>query len=127
MTTWPNLLLIRVDESLYFANTRYLEDHLLAAVADQPEVEHVVLICSAVNVVDGSALESLETLAHQLRSGGVTLHLAEVKGPVMDKLQRSEFLEKLELGRVFLNTDDAVRALAMTAGDGGEGLTPAFA
>jgi len=82
VTTWSNLLLIRVDESLYFANTRYLEDHLLAAVADQPKVEHVVLICSAVNFIDASALESLETLIAELRSGGVTVHLAEAKGPV---------------------------------------------
>lgn len=116
VTTWPNLLLIRVDESLYFANTRYLEDHLLAAVAERSKIEHVVLICSAINVIDGSALESLETLVRQLRSSGVTLHLAEVKGPVMDKLQRSDLLEKLEPGRVFLSTDNAVSALAAPEG-----------
>ncbi|HEX6142282.1 MAG TPA: solute carrier family 26 protein [Geminicoccaceae bacterium] len=112
---WPNLLLIRVDESLYFANTRYLEDHLLAAVAEQERVEHVVLICSAVNFIDASALESLENLIAELRSAGVTLHLAEVKGPVTDRLARSDFFATLAPGRIFLSTHDAVGALAADA------------
>lgn len=109
--TVPTILAIRVDESLYFANTRFLEDYLLAAVADAGEVEHVVLIMSAVNFVDMSALESLETLMDELRDAGVTVHLAEVKGPVMDQFERSDLLEHLAPGRVFLSTHDAIGAL----------------
>ncbi len=116
VTTWSNLLLIRVDESLYFANTRFLEDHLLGSVADQPEVEHVVLICSAVNFIDTSALESLETLIAELAAAGVRLHLAEVKGPVMDRLKSSRFPKKLEPGQIFLSTHEAAAALAIEAG-----------
>jgi len=111
--TVPTILAIRVDESLYFANTRFLEDYLLAAVADADEVEHVVLIMSAVNFVDMSALESLETLMDELRDAGVTVHLAEVKGPVMDQFERSDLLEHLAPGRVFLSTHDAIEALSL--------------
>lgn len=110
--TDPKILAIRVDESLYFANTRYLEDFLLRAVADADQVEHVVLILSAVNFVDTSALESLETLIDRLRDFRVTVHLAEVKGPVMDQFERSDILKHLEPGRVFLSTDHAMRALS---------------
>jgi len=109
--TAPGILAIRVDESLYFANASYLEDHLLSAVADDKTIEHVVLICSAVNFIDASALDTLENMIVELRDAGVTLHLAEVKGPVTDKLQRTAFLEHLEPGSLYLSTHDALRAL----------------
>lgn len=108
--THPSLLALRVDESLYFVNARYLEDRLLEMVADRPELRDVVLICSAVNLIDASALESLEALSARLGDAGVALHLAEVKGPVMDRLERSDFLRHLG-GRVFLSTHEAVLAL----------------
>ncbi|KXS39353.1 MULTISPECIES: SulP family inorganic anion transporter [Modicisalibacter] len=97
------IALLRIDESLYFANARYLEDTLYALVAERPELTDVVLICSAVNLIDASALESLEAINARLRDSGVTLHLAEVKGPVMDRLKHSDFLDTLT-GRVFLST-----------------------
>jgi SulP family sulfate permease len=112
VTTLPHVLAVRVDESLYFANASYLESFLLAAVADDRRVRHVVLICSAVNVIDASALETLETLAGELRDAGVTLHLAEVKGPVTDRLARTGFLEHLAPGRIHLSTHDAMVALS---------------
>ena len=105
--TCPHVLAIRVDESLFFANTRYFENYVLSAVVDQPDVKHVVFICSAINAIDGSALESLEQLITDLKSAGVTFHLAEVKGPVMDRLERTHFLEHLKPGKVFLSTHDA--------------------
>ena len=95
--------LLRIDESLYFANARYLEDTVYGLVAEHPELEHMVLICSAVNLIDASALESLEAINLRLKDSQVTLHLAEVKGPVMDRLRYSDFLEHLT-GRVFLST-----------------------
>lgn len=114
--TEPHILAVRVDESLYFPNTADLEDRLLAMVAARPELRHVVLIASAVNAIDASALETLEALIAHLRDSGVTLHLAEVKGPVMDKLERTDLIGKLAPGRVFLSTHDAMRALAGRTG-----------
>ncbi|MEQ6917399.1 SulP family inorganic anion transporter [Halomonas aquatica] len=101
--TISHVAMLRVDESLYFANARYLEDTIYALVANRPELEHVVLICSAVNLIDASALESLDAINARLDDSRVTLHLAEVKGPVMDKLKQSDLLDTLT-GRVFLST-----------------------
>jgi SulP family sulfate permease len=109
--TAPDLLTIRVDESLYFANARFLEDRILAEVAARPELRNVVLMCSAVNMIDASALESLEAIADRLASAGVGFHLSEVKGPVTDALRRSDFLAHFK-GQVFLSQYDAFRALA---------------
>lgn len=106
--TVSNVALLRIDESLYFANARYLEDTVYNLVASHPELEHVVLICSAVNLIDASALESLDAINARLKDSNVKLHLSEVKGPVMDKLKKSDFLDALT-GRIFLSTYAAWR------------------
>lgn len=108
--TVPEVLTIRVDESLYFANARFLEDYILDRVVEDCPIKHVVLMCSAVNTIDMSALESLEELNHRLHDMDVTLHLSEVKGPVMDGLQRTSFLKDLT-GRIYLSQYDAAKAL----------------
>jgi SulP family sulfate permease len=103
----PHILTIRVDESLYFANARYLEDHLFQNVSVRPELRHVILMCSAINAIDMSALGSLGTINDRLRDMDVQLHLSEIKGPVMDKLASTEFLKHLS-GEIFLSQKIAV-------------------
>ena len=104
--TQPHVLSLRVDESLYFPNARYLEDQLAAYAADKPELTDVVLMFPAVNEVDLSALESLEAINARLRDADIRLHLSEVKGPVMDRLKRSHFLDELT-GEIFLSQHEA--------------------
>lgn len=108
--TDPSLLSIRVDQSLYFANARFLEDFIYKRVMGHSEIKDVVLMFPAVNEVDLSALESLEAINSRLKDTGIRLHMSEVKGPVMDRLKRSHFLEELS-GEVFLSQYDAWRRL----------------
>ena len=108
--TDPGLLTLRVDESLYFANARFLEALIQNRVTEGCRIHDVVLMFSAVNAVDYSALESLEAINFRLRDMGIRLHLSEVKGPVMDRLKRSHFLDEMT-GEVFLSQYDAWRAL----------------
>lgn len=112
--THPSLIGLRVDEGLNFMNARQVEDRILALVTAQPAVRNVVLLCSAVNDIDASALETLESIVHRLGDMGVRLHLSEVKGPVMDRLRRSDLPGALG-GQVFLSHHEAVTAL--TAGE----------
>jgi sulfate permease, SulP family len=111
VVTSETVLTIRVDESLYFANARFLENCIYDLVARQPQLKHVVLLCSAVNELDASALESLEAINQRLKDSGVCFHLSEVKGPVMDQLGRSPFLKHLT-GQVFLSQFEAFTSLA---------------
>lgn len=113
--TAPHILLFRIDEGLFFANSRFLEDRLYTLVAQNPELTDIVLICSAINYIDGSALESLETINQRLQDSGVRLHLSEVKGPVMDRLQRTNFPQHLS-GEIFLTTYAAWRKLQKQPG-----------
>lgn len=111
VTTCDAVLGLRVDESLYFANARYLEDCINDAVARRQALKHVVLQCSAINNIDASALASLEMIEVRLRDAGICLHLSEVKGPVMDRLANTAFLRCLS-GQVFLTHYQAIAALA---------------
>ena len=106
----PRLLCLRVDASMFFANARGIEDRVNAEVATRPELKHVLLQCSAVNDIDASAMESLEAIAQRLNDAGIALHLSEIKGPVMDKLHRTDFLQHLS-GQVFLTNYQAIQAL----------------
>ena len=112
--THPHILSIRVDESLYFANAAYLEEIVFEEVARKPNLLHVVLMCPAVNMIDLSALDALEEINTRLSELNITLHLSEVKGPVMDALSRSDFLEHLT-GKVFLSQHTADNELQASA------------
>ncbi|NLD00542.1 MAG: STAS domain-containing protein, partial [Gammaproteobacteria bacterium] len=101
---------LRVDESLYFPNARYLEERVIELMVEYPHCQHLVLMCSGVNLIDASALDSLEAIAERLKASNVQLHLSEVKGPVMDQLHRSEFLQSFG-GQVFVSQFAAMRAL----------------
>jgi SulP family sulfate permease len=106
----PNVLSLRVDESLYFPNARYLEDRISELIASRPQVRHLVLMCSGINLIDASALDSLEAVVERLKTANIQLHLSEVKGPVMDQLRRSSFLEHFA-GQVFISQFAALKTL----------------
>lgn len=112
--TDPTVLSLRVDESLYFVNARFLEDLVQARVSEGCAIKNVILMFSAVNEVDFSALESLEAINQRLTELGIGLHLSEVKGPVMDRLKSTHFVHELN-GRVFLSQYDAWRAMVPPA------------
>lgn len=120
----PKVTFLRVDESLYFANARFLEETVMDLVTRQPELADLVLVCPAVNQIDASALESLETINERLRDAGVRLHLSEVKGPVMDRLKGTSLMAHLG-GRVFLSTFEAWQALTRHRAATAPGLTSA--
>lgn len=108
--THPSIISLRVDESLYFANASYLEDTIYELVAENKQAEHVLLLCSAVNEIDLSALEVLQAINQRLLELNLSFNLSEVKGPVMDFLQKTDFLEQLN-GKVFLTQHEATQEL----------------
>jgi len=111
VVTDKEILALRVDENLYFANTNYLEDTIMRFVADNQSINHVVLICSSISFIDTSALESLDDILYRLKKANIQLHFAEVKGPVMDKLRTTAFLKKMGEEHIFLSTHQAISFL----------------
>jgi sulfate permease, SulP family len=113
--THKEILSLRVDESLYFANAGYIEDRIYSLLETYPDTRHVILLCTAVNEIDLSALEALESINHRLKDAGIKLHLSEVKGPVMDMLKKTKFIDQLS-GKVFLTHHLAFNAAMIDTG-----------
>lgn len=109
--TWPDLLLMRIDETLYFANAPRVESELQAHIVEARQPKDVVLVMSGVAYVDTSGLDVLEGLEQALRQNGSRLHLAEVKGPVMDRLAGTDLLAALGPQRVHLSAHRAIAAI----------------
>lgn len=105
-----NILGIRLDESLYFANARFLEDFINHHIALHPQLRHVVLMCSGINDIDASGIKTLASIEQQLRDAGCSMHLSEVKGPVMDRLNKAGFSDNFS-GTVYLTQYAAIQAL----------------
>ncbi|MBJ7536607.1 SulP family inorganic anion transporter [Marinomonas transparens] len=115
--THPSILTVRIDENLFFANARVLEERLQNLVSQNKDIKHLVLMCTAVNMIDASALQSLEKITDRLEDSGVKLHLSEVKGPVIDKLKDSDLIKNLS-GKVFLTQHQAIQELEEKQADG---------
>ncbi|MGB6230849.1 MAG: SulP family inorganic anion transporter [Litorimonas sp.] len=102
---------LRIDESLYYANARTLEDRVAQVVSNHDEMTDLILMCTAVNRIDASALDSLEAINQRLKSAGVRLHFSDMQSRVRERLFRSSFLDRLT-GRIFLSQHEAMEALS---------------
>jgi SulP family sulfate permease len=107
--TYSHVAAARVDENLYFANANEVESRLME-IATRPGIRHLLLVCSAINFIDTSGLAMLQRVNDNLSRLGIRFHLSDVKGTVMDRLQRTRFAEQLT-GSIFFSTDVAMRDL----------------
>jgi len=107
--TLPGLIALRVDESLFFANAAALEEKVGDLLTQHADTRCLLLILSAVNRIDTTALIMLDELERSLALKGVQLQLAEVKGPVMDRLGSTDVGQRLA-SRIYLSTNDAFNA-----------------
>jgi SulP family sulfate permease len=112
--TLPQVLAVRIDESLLFTNSRWLAHTLQAQAAARPGLRHVVLMMSGVNDIDFTGLDALRELDRELGALGVRLHLSELKGPLRDRLAASGLLQGLS-GQVHATQAEAWRALEAEA------------
>ncbi|UOD33608.1 STAS domain-containing protein [Massilia violaceinigra] len=110
--TVPDVLMLRIDANLFFGNVEAVNARIEDELALHPAARHLVLVMTAVSSIDTSALFGLGELNLGLRQRGIGLHLAEVKGPVMDRLKASDLLGAIN-GRVFLSAAMAADALAV--------------
>jgi SulP family sulfate permease len=101
---------MRIDESIYFPNARYLETKINELVSSHPDMKHFILNCSAVNAIDASGLESLKAINQRLKDTSISFHLAEVKGPIMDGLKKTQFYQELK-ERIHFTNYDAVYSI----------------
>lgn len=104
--TQAGVIALRIDESLYFANAHALEEKIENLVAAQPQTRRLILIMSAINQLDTTALGVLTELERTLAERHIALQFAEIKGPVLDRLRHTELGQRMK-ERIFLSTHQA--------------------
>lgn len=108
--THPQIVLLRIDAGVFFGNAELISDHVLQTLTG--ETRHLVLVMTAINLIDTTGLYALAELNQSLATRGIKLHLAEVKGPLMDKLKHSDLLLKPLSGQVFISAVSAFDQLS---------------
>lgn len=111
VATHDNVLMLRIDENLFFGNAESVASEIISAQAQHSRCHDVVVLMSSVSRIDVTALEMLKRLNDDFRIRGIRLHLAEVKGPVEDQLKESDFGEALT-GEIFLTAFQAFQTLS---------------
>ena len=111
VSTSDQVLSLRIDENLTFLNANSFKGYLINEISLNDQLQHVIINCSSISAIDLSALEMLEDLNTELAKLDIRLHFAEVKGPVMDKLQASKLMTHLS-GRIYLTHFQAIQDLA---------------
>jgi len=96
VVTSSQILSARVDESLFFPNARFLENRISEMIVSNPDIKYFILNCSSINSIDASGLESLKAINQRLKEGGISFHLSEVKGPILDGLKKTQFYQELK-------------------------------
>jgi len=109
--TEPYLLALRIDENIFFANTKAIEQAMYQALSEYPDTRHVLLILSAVNHIDSTGLDMLSEFTEGLAERGIRVHLAEVKGPLMDVLNETDWINH-QVGEVYPSTHIACNTLS---------------
>ena len=114
--TIDGVRVIRIDAALSFLNATNVK-RLLLGHASQVEVEPraLVLDASGINDVDATGAEMLDEVIDELRDNGMSLHLADVKGPVRDVLRRSGAWDHTHID-VHASTADAIDAINRGSG-----------
>ncbi len=110
VSEYETLLIVRIDESLFYGNVYSVQSFIENELANRPQCQHVVLMLSAVNHIDLTAQDMLIKLCQHLKAKNITLHYSEVKGPVMDIIEQTDVIQGLT-GQVFLSTQQAVKTL----------------
>ena len=127
LPTSKNVVALRFDDSLYFANAAFFEEAVLAAVADKPQVRYLLIVGSGINSLDASGEEVVRHLVERLRGSGVTLVFAGLKRQVVEVMRRTGLLLQIGNDNLFPNEDQALAAIYARLGDaaGNELLLPA--
>jgi SulP family sulfate permease len=128
LVTSPEILVLRFDDSLYFANAGFFEEQVLAATARRPQASQLLIVCNGINQMDASGEEVVRGLVERLRAAGTTVYFSGVKKQVRDVMRNTGLDEVIGADHLFGTADQALAEIYSRLGRSGRGeLLPAAA
>jgi SulP family sulfate permease len=116
LETYDDVLIVRFDDQLFFANANSLKDYIIGKIDNKPQIEHVVLEASAISHLDSSAIHMIRDLVDEIHTGNRELYLTNVKGPVRDTLAENGILNENNVKHYYLSTRDAIKDIKLNQG-----------
>ncbi len=127
LPTSQNVIALRFDDALYFANAPFFEEAVLGAVADKPQVKYLLVVGNGINQIDASGEEVVRHLVERLRDSGITLVFSGLKKQVLDVMHRTGLFNLIGAKHIFPTEEQALTAIYRWLGSEGKGelLAPA--
>jgi len=103
------VLIIRFDAQLHFANTTYFKDKLQEFSNQKgKQLQLLIIDGESINSLDSSAIFALIEILDYFNSKKIIIAFTGLKGPVRDKMIRSGFMEKANEDLFFMSIQEAV-------------------
>lgn len=103
------ILIVRFDNQLYFANINYFKDKMAELIAEKGEaLETVVINAESIHSIDSSGIHALEELVQEVNVNHQQIFFTGVIGPVRDAMEKGYLLEKVGKNNFFMSVQEAV-------------------
>ena len=103
------ILIVRFDAQLYFANTQYFKDKLKEFALERgPALKLLIIDGESLNALDSSAIYALEEVHDYFTSKNITIVFTGLKGPVRDTMVKSKLMKKIRYDHCFMSIQEAV-------------------
>ena len=106
--TSEDILIIRFDAPLHFANHRFLQTVIFELLDSRKKVKSVILSAESISYIDASGINALEKLITDLESREIDFRLAAAIGPVRDAIKASKLISIIGVTKCFTSIKNAV-------------------
>jgi MFS superfamily sulfate permease-like transporter len=120
LRTCRHLAVVSFEGPLNFASVAYLEDEILARVADKPHLRHVLVSGGGISEIDASGEETLRHIVDNLRAAGYEVSFAGLPDAVVDVLKRAHLYDRIGAERFFGTRAQAVTEIYATTHEGSD-------
>lgn len=115
-----DIIILRFDGSLYFANVAFFEDTLLEAISEHKDAKYILVVGDGINQLDESGEGVLQYLHETLESNGITLVFSGLKKQILDVIRKTGLYDALGSGNVFATEDMALEDIYKRLGKEGK-------
>jgi sulfate permease, SulP family len=109
VTVDPEIMIVRFDESLFYANVGYFRERLIAMEKERKEqITTIIINGSGINSVDATAIYELKRMLLYYNKRQIKILFAELKGPVRDAFRKYHLYRVCGEENFFVNVENAV-------------------
>jgi SulP family sulfate permease len=105
----PQVVAIRFDGQLYFANVNYFEQSILYLISNDADIKYVMVDARGINGLDASGVAMLRELVKRLSGNGISLVFYNIKLPVLEVMQRTGLQNDVQQKNIFPSERNALK------------------